>query len=92
MNYPVENGRRYHAYREGRYLMPNDEKESDRLDLYHALMGKVLGGSLYLAPIGNSPQRVIDLCTGTGIWANDFADQFPSAEVRTAVLCGLWSY
>lgn len=36
---------------------------------------------LFLAPIGDSPQHVIDLGTGTGIWALDFADQYPSAEV-----------
>ncbi|KKA25113.1 hypothetical protein T310_0818 [Rasamsonia emersonii CBS 393.64] len=30
--------------------------------------------------MGNSPRRVIDLGTGTGIWAIDFGDQFPSAE------------
>lgn len=27
---------------------------------------------LFLAPIGDSPQRAIDLGTGTGIWAIDF--------------------
>lgn len=36
---------------------------------------------LFLAPIGDDPQRVLDVGTGTGIWAIDFADQFPSAEV-----------
>ncbi|KAK9657167.1 hypothetical protein V6Z96_001414 [Aspergillus fumigatus] len=32
-NYKYENGRRYHAFREGSYNMPNDEKEQNRLDL-----------------------------------------------------------
>jgi cyclopropane fatty-acyl-phospholipid synthase-like methyltransferase len=27
------------------------------------------------------PKRVLDLGTGTGIWAIDFADEHPSAEV-----------
>lgn len=26
-------------------------------------------GKLYYAPIGDSPQKIIDLGTGTGIWA-----------------------
>ena len=26
-NYKYENGRTYHSYREGQYVMPNDEKE-----------------------------------------------------------------
>jgi ubiquinone/menaquinone biosynthesis C-methylase UbiE len=28
--------------------------------------------NLFLPPIGDSPQRVIDIGTGTGIWAIDF--------------------
>lgn len=28
-----------------------------------------MDGSLYLAPIGPNPQRVLDVGTGTGIWA-----------------------
>ncbi|KAJ9219643.1 hypothetical protein DTO169C6_8017 [Paecilomyces variotii] len=79
-DYRIENGRRYHAYRDGSYLLPNDEDESDRLDLAHELCLKAMGGKLFLAPI-SSPERVIDLATGTGIWAIDFADKFPTAEV-----------
>ncbi|KAL1992214.1 hypothetical protein VTN49DRAFT_4246 [Thermomyces lanuginosus] len=40
----------------------------------------VLHRKLYLAPIKN-PQRVIDLATGTGIWAIDFVDEHPQTEV-----------
>ncbi|KAL1980724.1 hypothetical protein VTN96DRAFT_3606 [Rasamsonia emersonii] len=80
-DYRIENGRRYHAYRDGKYLLPNDEDESDRLDMAHELCLKVMQGKLFLAPIGPSPSRVIDLATGTGIWAIDFADKYPSAEV-----------
>ncbi|KAL1995918.1 hypothetical protein VTN49DRAFT_784 [Thermomyces lanuginosus] len=80
LEYRHENGRRYHGYRDGSYLLPNDEQESDRLDMAHELCLKVLNRKLYLAPIKN-PQRVIDLGTGTGIWAIDFADLHPQAEV-----------
>ncbi len=31
----------------------------------------MLDGKLHLAPL-NHPQRVLDLATGTGIWAIDF--------------------
>lgn len=41
----------------------------------------VLGGKLHLAPIGKNPQKVLDIGTGTGIWAISFADQYPSAAV-----------
>jgi trans-aconitate methyltransferase len=40
----------------------------------------MIGGKLFSAPIGK-PQRVLDLGTGTGIWAIDFADEFPGALV-----------
>ncbi|EGC41502.1 conserved hypothetical protein [Histoplasma capsulatum var. duboisii H88] len=64
-----------------RYLFPNDERENDRLDMHHALIRVVMKDRLFFSPIGDSPGRVIDLCTGTGIWAIEFADLFPSAEI-----------
>ncbi|RSL55526.1 hypothetical protein CEP53_007083 [Fusarium sp. AF-6] len=84
-NYKYEesqNGRRYHAFREGAYLVPNDDEEQDRMDLAHHIYRLLIGGKLHLAPIGENPQRVLDLGTGTGIWAMDFADEYPSADVR----------
>jgi SAM-dependent methyltransferase len=80
-NYRYENGRRYHAYQDGKYLLPNDEAEQNRLDFYHHLCRLMIGGRLFRAPIGGNPQRVLDLGTGTGIWAIDFADEYPSALV-----------
>lgn len=71
LNYKYENGRRYHAYREGTYLLPNDDMEQNRLDLGHHIFRLVLGGQLYRAPITKNPQRILDFGTGTGIWAID---------------------
>lgn len=34
----------------------------------HAMV-KMLCGQLYFAPIGDSPQNILDVGTGTGIWA-----------------------
>lgn len=53
------------------YIMPNDEQEKDRLDIFHHLMGLMLGGRLHLAPIGPQPQRILDIATGTGAFAID---------------------
>ena len=72
LNYRHENGRRYHGYRDGSYLLPNDEEEADRLDMFHEMVLTIMKRKLFLAPIGPSPQRVIDIGTGTGIWAIDF--------------------
>jgi len=79
-NYVYENGRRYHAYREGEYVLPNDEAEQDRLELTHHIYQLLLGGRLCLAPVKRL-QRVLDLGTGTGLWAMDFADEHPEAQV-----------
>ncbi|KAG5296669.1 hypothetical protein I7I48_05565 [Histoplasma ohiense] len=76
----MENNRRYHLYREGSYLLPNDDKENERLDIHHALVMTIMDDRLFLAPIKN-PKKVIDLCTGSGIWAVEFADMFPECEV-----------
>lgn len=106
--YRFEHGRRYHAYRDGAYWGPNDEKHNNHLDIAyvtgslicvgspaenlhrHHLWLKALENKLYLAPIGEKPQvrghvlgfptfcqltpfwnlkRILDLGTGTGIWA-----------------------
>ncbi|KAG0154688.1 hypothetical protein PDIDSM_256 [Penicillium digitatum] len=80
-NYAYENGRRYHSYREGHYVLPNDEPEQDRQDLLHHVRNLVLNGRLFRAPLDNHIQRALDIGTGTGIWAIDFADSFPSTEV-----------
>ncbi|KAE8418606.1 S-adenosyl-L-methionine-dependent methyltransferase [Aspergillus pseudocaelatus] len=78
--YELSNGRRYHSYHEGEYILPNDEQEQDRLDLSHHIYRMVLKGELHAAPIKN-PARVLDIGTGTGIWAIDFADEHPESEV-----------
>lgn len=81
IDYVYENGRRYHSYREGEYLFPNDEDEQDRLDMVHHIFRLMLGGSLYKAPVSNSPQRILDIGTGTGIYAMQIADEFPCSDV-----------
>ncbi|KAL4944117.1 hypothetical protein BDV06DRAFT_116836 [Aspergillus oleicola] len=81
MDYRYENGRRYHAYRAGSYWGPNDEKAQDNLDITHHVYTLIMGGRLYLAPISDDPQKVLDVGTGTGIWAMEFADLHPSSLV-----------
>ncbi|KIW72089.1 hypothetical protein PV04_00310 [Phialophora macrospora] len=80
-NYRYENGRRYHSYRAGAYHLPNDEQEQDRLDLLHHICKMLLGGELFTAPLPSDPHRILDVGTGTGIWAVDVADQYPGALV-----------
>lgn len=65
-NYTYENGRRYHAYRQGKYFGPNDEQEQERLDLQHHIFLMILGGESFRAPIQPRPQHVLEIGTGTG--------------------------
>ena len=51
------------------------------MDMAHHMFLLRLGGRLFRAPITTNPQHVLDLGTGTGIWAIEFADEYPSAEV-----------
>ncbi|KAK6535588.1 hypothetical protein TWF694_002043 [Orbilia ellipsospora] len=84
LHYRFENGRRYHSSsiaEDNEYFVPNDEIESDRLDLTHHVMRIMQNGNLFGAPIGRNPQKILDIGTGTGIWAIEVADMFPSATV-----------
>jgi hypothetical protein len=68
LNHRMENGRQYHAYRDGAYWGPNDELAKEILDFAHHMYLLTLDQKLHLAPIEN-PQTILDVGTGTGIWA-----------------------
>lgn len=80
--YRTLHGRTYHSER-GNALawVPNDEPHMESMDINHHLLTKCLGDKLHLAPLNEDIQSALDIGTGTGIWAIDFADQYPSAEV-----------
>ncbi|KAK0625571.1 Secondary metabolism regulator laeA [Lasiodiplodia hormozganensis] len=82
-NYPVQHGRRYHAYKDGAYILPNDDREQDRLDMTHAMATTLIGDKLFLAPLPDDfAGRVLDAGCGTGIWAIAMGDTFPDADIR----------
>ncbi|PLB50929.1 putative methyltransferase, partial [Aspergillus steynii IBT 23096] len=79
--YVHKNGRRYHAYRQGEYVIPNDEQEQERLDLHHHICSLAMRGDLYRCPLPQGIRRVLDIGTGTGAWVIDMADSFPETVV-----------
>ncbi|KAI0534064.1 S-adenosyl-L-methionine-dependent methyltransferase [Xylaria digitata] len=66
----IENGQTYHRFKAGKYLLPNDE-------IYTA----VLNGKLYMSPVGDRLRNVLDVGTGTGIWAIEIGLEHPGAHV-----------
>jgi hypothetical protein len=87
LNGHFENGRRYHAYQKasGEYILPDDEQEQDRLDIKYASIQLLFSDTVTFAPLQN-PQQILDIGTGTGIWAIDAGEQFPSATVTATDL------
>ena len=76
-----ENERRYPSYGRHEYGLPVDEREKERMALQHKKFYLVLGRRHFLSPIGDYPQRILDLGTGTGLWVFNVAEQFPTAAV-----------
>lgn len=77
----AENGRGYHKYRDGSYFLPEDEREQERLDMQHTMLLKLFNNKLTMVPFDRQPLHALDLGTGTGIWAIDFADSYPECQV-----------
>ncbi|KAK4205053.1 S-adenosyl-L-methionine-dependent methyltransferase [Triangularia verruculosa] len=81
VNYEWKHGRRYHAYQAGSYSFPNDEREQERLDMIHHVFYRALGDRLFLAPINpNDGLRILDIGTGTGLWAIHLGEEYPGAK------------
>ncbi|KAH0559010.1 hypothetical protein GP486_004380 [Trichoglossum hirsutum] len=51
------------------------QMENERLELVHHISTLLTDGKLHLAPIGETPGHILDVGTGTGIWAIEMASQ-----------------
>lgn len=61
-----ENGRTYPSFGKNAYGMPVDESEQDRHDLQHAKFTLLFNNRLHLAPIGECPQKILDVSPFSG--------------------------
>jgi SAM-dependent methyltransferase len=80
-HFQYAHGKRYHAYTDAQYPLPNNEQEMDRLEVQHRIWDIMLSGRLTLAPISPHLSHAIDLGCGTGAWAIEFADAHPDCDV-----------
>ncbi|CAJ2502347.1 Uu.00g097410.m01.CDS01 [Anthostomella pinea] len=81
--YREENGRTYHAYSDGSWHYPNDPWELERLDWQFVCLKRLFNDKNYFAPWTQQrpPRRILDIATGTGMWAIEVAEEFESATV-----------
>lgn len=64
-----------------------------RNDLQHSKFSLLLDSRLYLAPVSSNLQKILDLGTGSGIWAIEMAQMYSSAHVigvDTAAVQPVW--
>jgi SAM-dependent methyltransferase len=62
------------------YPLPKDQEEQGRLDYQHAVMNLTLGNH-YVAPLPPLVRTIVDVGTGTGIWAGEMARLFAESVV-----------
>lgn len=84
LEYRTIHGRTYHSDHVGdnaQYWGSNDEMQNEAMDINHHFLSLCADNKLYFAPLGDNVQKVLDVGTGTGLWAIDFADDHPEANV-----------
>ncbi|KAF8699318.1 Methyltransferase domain, partial [Rhizoctonia solani] len=80
----IRHGRQFHKTKSN-YGLPNDEGEHTRLNYQNEALKMMLGAN-YTAPMqqlnaGEGPLDVLDVASGSGIWAIEMAREFPKAQV-----------
>ncbi|KAF9201409.1 hypothetical protein BGZ49_008333 [Haplosporangium sp. Z 27] len=80
-NKPYEDGRSRHSVESAPYMLPNDLTEADRLDAQHYIVRYMFQGNYNVKLDRNSKLRILDVATGTGVWALEMAHEFPKARV-----------
>lgn len=70
------------------YALPQDTEEINRLDFQHYLLRYAFHGN-FAAPL-RDPHAILDVGCGTGRWAREMAQAFPSARALGWMSTPLW--
>ncbi|KAJ7040634.1 S-adenosyl-L-methionine-dependent methyltransferase [Mycena alexandri] len=79
-------GRKFNALNQT-YMLPADDEEIERFNLFHRLVKWIFGGNSVPGPVqetlqsGDHRASVLDVGTGRGDWAVELCDMFPSVHV-----------
>lgn len=77
--FPPLPGERRHRH-DVPYALPKDIMEGERLNLQHYLFRYTMKGN-YAAPLDDNVVQILDIGSGTGIWGQEIAREFPGARV-----------
>lgn len=69
-----------HYLADSDYQLPKDTEEDSRLDFQHYALFHAIGNH-YVAPLSPPLRTILDVGTGTGIWATEMANLFPDTVV-----------
>ncbi|KAH6985357.1 hypothetical protein EDB80DRAFT_756530 [Ilyonectria destructans] len=86
-------GRTYHSDRDPtEYFTPNDDQQSESIDINHHALTLLLGGKLFIAPISDNVLVRHDKMHRRESCSTDFADQYPNAEFEIDDTTLTWSW
>ncbi|RFU72149.1 methyl transferase [Trichoderma arundinaceum] len=83
-----EHGRFYGSWKPGKYHFPIDKEELNRLDIFHKFFLIARDDRIFSFPLSKEGRpKILDLGTGTGIWAfNVVEDYVANAEIMAVDL------
>ncbi|KAK1247196.1 hypothetical protein MKX07_002105 [Trichoderma sp. CBMAI-0711] len=83
-----EHGRFYGSWKPGKYLFPIDREELNRLDVFHKYFLVARDEKVTSTPLRKDGQpKIMDLGTGTGIWAYNVVEEYAKdAEIMAVDL------
>ncbi|KAK2752436.1 putative SAM dependent methyltransferase [Colletotrichum kahawae] len=73
--YRTIHGRTFQTSNTTDYWAPNDEKQIEGFDVTHHFMLLLMNNHLFGAPVEGKNLKILDVGTGTGIWAIDVAEE-----------------